>query len=77
MAEDEDIWRKRFHAYMGARLAGLAVFFLGVAIAFSDLVRPGGDKQVGAIIAILGVIDALFLPRLVKKRWERRDTEQP
>jgi len=42
-------------------------------IAFSDLVRPGGWKLVGGIIVIVGVIDAVFAPRLLKRSWERRD----
>jgi hypothetical protein len=28
---------------------------------------------VGAIIAILGVIDALFAPRILKKAWDKQD----
>lgn len=67
---DEDIWKRRFLAYMAVRLAGLALFFLGIAIAYTGLVRPGGWPQLGAIVAILGVVDAVFAPRLVKKRWE-------
>jgi hypothetical protein len=74
--DDEKQWRKRFLAYMGARLAGLAVFFLGIAVAYTDLLRPGGWPQVGAIIAILGVLDALLLPRVIKKSWERKEKER-
>ena len=74
--DDDKVWRNRFLGYMGARLAGLAVFFLGIAIAYTDLVRDGGWPQVGAIVAILGVIDALFAPRVLKKAWERKDQEQ-
>jgi hypothetical protein len=33
---------------------------------------PGGWPQVGAIVAIMGVIDALFAPRLLKKAWDSR-----
>ncbi len=57
--------------FMVVRLAGLAVFFLGVAIAYFDILRPGGWPQVGAIIAILGAMDAIFAPRLLKTLWER------
>jgi len=28
---------------------------------------------VGAIISILGVIDATFAPRLLKRAWDRQD----
>jgi len=75
MDDNEQLWRKRFLGYMGARLAGLIVFFLGIAIAYTDLLREGGWPQVGAIVAILGAIDTLFLPRVIKKRWDRKDSE--
>ena len=69
--DDETLWRKRFLMFMVVRLAGLAVFFLGVAIAYFDILRPGGWPQVGAIIAIFGAMDAIFAPRLLKTLWER------
>jgi len=74
---DEDLWRRRFYIYSAVRLGGLAIFFLGIAIAYSDLVRPGGWPQVGAIVAIMGVIDSLFAPRLLKKAWDDADREGP
>ena len=74
--DDETIWKRRLLAYMGARALGLAIFFLGIAIIYTDLLREGGWRQVGAIIAILGVIDALFAPRLLKKSWDQQDRER-
>jgi hypothetical protein len=71
--DDEALWRRRLLAYSAVRLGGLAIFFLGIAIAYSDLVREGGWPQVGAIVAILGVIDALFAPRILKKAWDEQD----
>ena len=73
---DEQLWRKRLLAYMGVRFAGLAVFFLGIAIIYTDLVRDGGWPQVGAIVAIMGAIDALFAPRLLKTLWDQQDRER-
>ena len=70
---DDSLWKRRFHAFMAVRLAGLAIFFLGVAIAFTDLVRPGGWPLVGVIIAIMGMIDAVFAPRMLKRLWEEQD----
>ena len=49
------------------RLVGLATF-LGVAIAFSDLLRDGGWPIVGVPVAIIGLVDAVFSPRILKKR---------
>lgn len=68
---DEDLWRRRFHLFLAIRLFGLLTFFLGLAIAFSDLLRPGGWKLLGGILVLVGVIDAVIAPRLLKKGWER------
>jgi hypothetical protein len=71
--DDERKWKRRLLAYTAVRAGGLAIFFLGIAIAYSDLVREGGWPQVGAIVAIMGVIDAFFAPRLLKKAWDEQD----
>ena len=71
--DDEALWRKRLLAYSAVRFGGLAIFFLGLAIIYTDLVREGGWPQVGAIVAIMGVIDALFAPRMLKKLWDQQD----
>ena len=70
MTED-DLWRRRFQLFAAIRIVGLLTFFLGLAIAFSDLIRPGGWKLVGGIIAVIGVIDAVIAPRILKRGWER------
>ncbi len=70
---DENLWRRRFLLFMVARMVGLAIFALGVAIAFTDLVREGGSPLLGGILAILGMIDAIFAPRMLKRMWERED----
>ena len=70
---DEQTAKRRFLIYMAARGAGLAIFFLGIAIAYTDLVREGGWPQVGAIVAIAGAIDAVFTPRILKRAWDRED----
>ena len=75
MDDDERKYRNRLLGYMGVRAAGLSVFFLGLAIIYTDLLREGGWPQVGAIIAIMGVIDALFAPRLLKKLWDEQDAQ--
>jgi hypothetical protein len=74
---DDALWRRRFLAFTAVRLAGLAIFFLGIAIAFSNLVREGGWPQLGAIIAIIGTIDAVFAPRLLKRAWDEQDRQKP
>jgi len=54
-------------------MSGVAIFLLGVAIVYTNLVRPGGWPQVGAMVAILGVVDAFFAPRLLKRAWDQED----
>jgi hypothetical protein len=75
MPMDDDFYRKRLLFYSLVRFGGLAIFFLGLAIIYTDLLRPGGWPQPGAIVAILGVIDALFAPRLLKKYWDEQDRQ--
>jgi hypothetical protein len=74
---DEALWRRRLLAYSAVRLGGLAIFFLGIAIIYTDLLREGGWPRIGAVVAILGAIDALLAPRLLKKAWDERDRPQP
>lgn len=68
---DEELWKKRFQLFMAVRLIGVLTFLAGVAIAFTDLVQPGGSRMLGSIIAIAGALDAVIAPRLIKKSWER------
>jgi hypothetical protein len=70
--DDEALWKRRFLVFTLVRLAGLATFFLGIAIAFSDLARDGGWPLVGGILAIIGLVDAVLSPRILKKIWERQ-----
>ncbi len=69
----DDIWRKRFQLFALVRLIGVGTFLLGIAIAFTGLVRPGGWPLVGGLVAIAGVIDAVFAPRLLRKLWAEQD----
>lgn len=73
---DEDKWRQRFNLFMGIRLFGLFMFFAGLAIVFTDLLRPGGWPIVGSIVMILGLLDSVVGPRLLKKKWEAEDRRQ-
>jgi membrane protein implicated in regulation of membrane protease activity len=70
---DDQLWKKRFQLFLAIRLFGLAMFLLGIAIAFSDLVQPGGWKLLGGLLAVMGAIDAVVAPRILKRSWERQD----
>ena len=72
----DDVWRKRFQLVKLVRVIGVATFLLGVAITFSDLLRPGGWPLVGGLVAIAGAIDAVLAPRLLRKLWAEQDKEQ-
>ena len=73
---DEDLWRRRFQTFMAVRTFGLATFLLGIAVIYTDLLRDGGWPTVGAILVIVGTIDAVFAPRLLKKLWAQQDRER-
>ncbi len=75
--DDDKKARNRLLAYTAVRAGGLAIVLLGVAIIYTNLLRPGGWPQIGAIVAILGVIDAFFAPRLLKKAWDEQDRLNP
>jgi hypothetical protein len=69
---DDYLWKRRFLLYSLVRLAGLGVFFLGIAIAYGNVLRPGGWPQLGGIVAIAGAIGTVVTPRLLKRRWGER-----
>ena len=71
---DEATARSRLFTYTAVRAVGLAIFVVGVAIMYTDLVRPGGWPQIGAIVALMGALDGIFAPRLLKKRWDEADS---
>ena len=68
--------RNRLLAYTAVRFAGLAIFLLGIAVMYTSLLRPGGWPQVGAIVAMMGAIDAVLAPHLLKKAWDRQDQDR-
>lgn len=70
---DEAIWKRRFFLFLGARLIGFVTFVGGLAIALTDVVREGGWPVAGAIVAILGLIDAVVAPMLMKRQWKADD----
>lgn len=72
-AREEAKWKRRFFVSMTVRLASLALFMLGIAVAYSDILRPGGWPQLGAILAITGALDAVFAPRMLRRKWDQDD----
>jgi len=72
MSDDDLIWKKRFQLFALVRLAGLAVFLLGMAVMLTDLVRPGGWPLLGGILVAVGAIDAVIAPRILKRSWDKK-----
>lgn len=70
----DDVWKRRFFVYMAIRLLGLGIFLLGIAVAYSNLLRPGGSPQLGAAMAIAGALGGMFGPRLLTRKWKREDS---
>ena len=70
--DDEALWKRRFLVFTVVRLAGLAIFFLGLAIAFGDFLREGGWPAVGGPVAVVGLLDAVFSAKILRKIWERQ-----
>ena len=70
---DDQVWKQRFLIFAVVRLTGLMIFGLGLAIAFTDLLRSGGWPLIGGILVICGVVDAVVAPRILKRSWEQAD----
>ena len=70
--EDDALWKKRFHLFALLRLMGVAIFLLGIGIAYTDLIRPGGWPVLGMIIALVGAFDAIIAPRVLKRSWDKK-----
>lgn len=71
MIDDQEIWKKRFRLFAIIRLAGVALFLFGVAVAFSNLLKPGGWPLLGGLLAITGAIEAVIAPRILKRSWDK------
>jgi len=69
----DDVAKRRLLIHSLVRFGGLLIFFLGISVIYTNLARQGGWPQLGAIIAIMGVLDALLAPRLLKKAWDEQD----
>jgi membrane protein implicated in regulation of membrane protease activity len=74
--DDEALFRKRLLIYSLVLFGGMVIFFLGLAIVYTDLLRTGGWPQVGAVVAIMGIIDAFFAPRILKRAWDEQDRDR-
>ena len=68
---EQDPYKKRFLLFAAARLSGLAIMGLGIAVAFTDLVRDGGFRQLGGLLIALGTIELVVVPLILKRGWDK------
>lgn len=68
---DEQLWKRRFMLFMLVRLSGVFLIAFGMAVAFSDIVAPGGWRIGGALLIALGTVEAAIGPVLLRKAWSK------
>ncbi len=71
MTEPKDLAtaRNRFFFIQFVRLGGIGLVLLGLVISNGDLLKPGGDRVVGLVITIIGIIDVTVIPQLLVRHW--------
>jgi len=45
---------------------------LGISVAFSDLVRAGGNRPLGGLLIAIGTIEMVIVPLLLKRMWNNQ-----
>ena len=68
---DEAMWKRRFAAMMLARLSGTVLILLGMLLGFSDVFVEGGNRIVGMLLMVAGLVDLAVVPALLRKRWRQ------
>ena len=69
---DEALEKRRFLLFALTRLSGVALMMLGIAVAFSDIVRDGGFRQLGGLLIAIGTIEMVVVPLLLKRAWQSK-----
>ena len=72
MTDDEAKWRNRLLVMTMVRLSGVTIIGIGLVVALTSLIVPGGNRIAGAMIIVVGTFDAAFAPLLVKRMWDRQ-----
>lgn len=68
--QDERMARQRFMVLNLVRIVGLALVCAGIAISQGVIDLPA---QVGWILALVGVVDFFFAPRILARGWKSDD----
>jgi len=69
----EALARQRFIVLTALRFGGIALIMVGFAIVRGLIDLPWA---VGAVIAVIGLIDFFFVPRLVARSWKAGDDKR-
>jgi hypothetical protein len=67
---------KRYVIMNAARIGGLALVLLGIAIT-RDLLPVPLPWALGAALAVIGLLEFFFLPPIIAKRWKAGDNKHP
>lgn len=62
--------RNGYFVLNAVRLSGIGLVLLGLAIARGLIDLP---FSVGAVLAVLGLLEFFFLPRIIAQAWKARD----
>ena len=65
----DDQWRNRFIAINLVRIGGTLVVLLGLAIWYTDMVRPGGWPGLGLPLALIGLLISFGVPQWLAVKW--------
>ncbi len=66
---DDEMWKRRFFVMMLARLSGTLLVLIGLLVGFSDVFVAGGSRPIGLVLAIVGLVDLVLLPKMLSRRW--------
>ena len=71
--QDDDVWRNRFVTVNLVRIGGTAVVLFGLAIWYTNVLRPGGFPALGFPMALVGLIVSFWGPVALTRHWKRKD----
>lgn len=69
MTATPDPARARWLVIQLARLSGILVVLLGMAVFRTDLLAEGGAPVVGWVLMLLGLVEMVVVPKLLARRW--------
>lgn len=69
----DDPYQGRFFIMMASRVGGLLIALLGLVLLRGGVVTDEPMPLVGSILLIFGLLDALLMPVVLKRMWDRQD----